>query len=78
MTMTHTARRAKPTNDGDLGLSIDQLLEKYPFLQVRNPQSRRRIYGLRDLGHFPPHDGPARRLLLWRQSTRVIHGGIVS
>jgi hypothetical protein len=69
MTITHAVRRAKPANDGDPWLSIDQLLEKYPFLQGRKPESRRRIYRLRDLGHFPQHDGRAGRLLLWRQST---------
>jgi hypothetical protein len=69
MTMAHTAWRAKPANEGDPWMSIDQLLEKYPLLQGRNPESRRRIYRLRDLGHFPQHDGRAGRLLLSRQST---------
>src|SRR5664279_5364692 len=69
MTIMQSARRAKPAIDDDPWLSIDQLLEKYPFLQGRNPDSRRRIYRLRDLGHFPQHDGRAGRLLLWLQST---------
>jgi len=69
VTIMQSARPAKPAIEDDAWLSIDQLLERYPFLQGRNPDSRRRIYRLRDLGHFPPHDGRAGRLLLWRQST---------
>ena len=69
MTVTHQPRRATQTHDADPWMSIDQLLEKYPFLQGRQNQPRRRIYRLRDLGHFPLHDGMAGRLLLWRQST---------
>ncbi len=69
MTITHPAQRANQVNDADPWMSIDQLLEKYPFLQGRDDQPRRRIYRLRDLGHFPQHDGRAGRLLLWRQST---------
>ena len=69
MTITHLSQRANQVNDADPWMSIDQVLEKYPFLQGRNPDSRRRIYRLRDLGHFPQHDGRAGRLLLWRQST---------
>jgi hypothetical protein len=78
MTIMQSARRAKPAIDDDPWLSIDQLLEKYPFLQGRNPDSRRRIYRLRDLGHFPQHDGRAGRLLLWRQSTieAWLEGGV--
>lgn len=67
MTIAH--QRAMPANDGDPWMSIEQLLEKYPFLRGREAQSRRRIYRLRDLGHFPHPDGRAGRLLLWRQST---------
>ena len=33
MTIMQSARRAKPAIDDDPWLSIDQLLEKYPFLQ---------------------------------------------
>jgi hypothetical protein len=69
MTITHPPPPAKPINDSDPWMSIDQLLEKYPFLQGRENQPRRRIYRLRELGHFPQHDGMAGRLLLWRQST---------
>ena len=69
MTITHPPQRANQINDLDPWMSIDQLLEKYPFLQGRENQPRRRIYRLRDLGHFPKHDGRAGRLLLWRQST---------
>ncbi len=70
MTITQPPRMTKQTNDADPWMSIDQLLEKYPFLQGnRENQPRRRIYRLRDLGHFPQHDGRAGRLLLWRQST---------
>ena len=78
MTITQAARRPKPAIDDDPWLSINQLLEKYPFLQGRHPDSRRRIYRLRDLGHFPQHDGRAGRLLLWRQSTieAWLEGGV--
>ena len=78
MTITHPSESANQVNDDDPWLSIDQLLEKYPFLQGRNPDSRRRIYRLRDLGHFPQHDGRAGRLLLWRQSTieAWLEGGV--
>jgi hypothetical protein len=68
MTITHSPQRSQ-TGEVDPWLSIDQLLQKYPFLQGRDSQPRRRIYRLRDLGHFPQHDGRAGRLLLWRQST---------
>jgi hypothetical protein len=68
MTITHPPQRSH-TREVDPWMSIDQLLEKYPFLQGRDSQPRRRIYRLRDLGHFPQHDGRAGRLLLWRQST---------
>ena len=53
MTLTHPPKREKQINDADPWMSIDQLLEKYPFLQGRDNQPRRRIYRLRDLGHFP-------------------------
>jgi hypothetical protein len=69
MTITHPPPPAKLTNDTDPWMSIDHLLEKYPFLQGGENQPRRRIYRLRELGHFPQHDGRAGRLLLWRQST---------
>jgi len=69
MTIAQPSRQASYTTDSDPWLSIDQLLDKYPFLKGRGSQSRRRIYRLRDLGHFPEHDGRAGRLLLWRQST---------
>ncbi len=68
MTITQP-RITKQANDADPWMNIDQLLERYPFLQGRENQPRRRIYRLRDLGHFPRHDGRAGRLLLWRQST---------
>jgi len=38
MTIMQSARRAKPAIDDDPWLSIDQLLEKYPFLQGWNPR----------------------------------------
>lgn len=78
MTITHSPQRANQVHDADPWMSIDQFLEKDPFLQGRNPDSRRRIYRLRDLGHFPQHDGRAGRLLLWRQSTigAWLEGGV--
>lgn len=60
---------AAQASASDPWMSIDQLIEQYPFLRGRDPQSRRRIYRLRDLGHFPNHDGKAGRILLWRKST---------
>ena len=67
-----TIRQFRPrTNlliDRDPWLRIDQLHASYPFLQSAAPTLRRRIYRLRDLGHFPQHDGRAGRLLLRRQS----------
>ena len=69
MTITQSTPRTNPAIAGDPWLSVDQLLENYPFLQSSGPDPRRRIYRLRDLGHFPQHDGRAGRLLLWRQST---------
>ena len=69
MTITQSTPRANPAIAVDPWLSVDQLLENYPFLQSSGPDPRRRIYRLRDLGHFPQHDGRAGRLLLWRQST---------
>jgi len=35
MTITHPPQRANQVNDADPWMSIDQLLEKYPFLQGR-------------------------------------------
>ena len=69
MTIIQSTPRAKPAIVSDPWLSIDQLLENYPFLQGSGPDPRRRIYRLRDLGHFLQPDGRAGRLLLWRQST---------
>jgi len=69
MTITQPPRQAGRQDDADPWMSIDQLIDRYPFLKGKGPQSRRRIYRLRDLGHFPQHDGRAGRLLLWRQST---------
>lgn len=69
MTIIQSTPRAKLPINSDPWLSVDQLLENYPFLQSSGPEPRRRIYRLRDLGHFPQHDGRAGRLLLWRQST---------
>ncbi len=59
MTITHPPQRDKQVNDADPWMSIDQLIEKYQFLQGRDSQPRRRIYRLRDLGHFPQQDGRA-------------------
>ena len=66
MTITQSTPRANPVIAIDLWLSVDQLLENYPFLQSSGPEPGRRIYRLRDLRHFPQHDGRAGRLLLWR------------
>jgi hypothetical protein len=53
MTITHPPQEANQINPADPSLSIDQLIEKHPFLHGRDNQPRRRIYRLRDLGHFP-------------------------
>ena len=70
MTIRQSRPRTNLLMSSDPWLRIDQLHASSPFfLQRAAPTLRRRIYRLRDLGHFPQHDGRAGRLLLWRQNS---------